>query len=215
MNNYIIYKAQNIFTNETYIGATTRSIDERKSSHVQQANKKECHKFQEAIGTYGSDAFTWEQIDTATSTDELAKKEIQYVYEYNSILNGYNQNRGGGFKKTIYQFEAGTLINSFESLEEAANAINVDATSISHACVGDRNTCNGYYWSYDDTLCQNIDLRKKNVSQFNLNGEYVETYESISVASSKTGINKSSIAKCCRGERKQAGGFLWKLKKDN
>jgi hypothetical protein len=49
IKNYIIYRAQNIFTNEVYIGATTKSIEERKTDHIQKANKEIGSYFQEAI----------------------------------------------------------------------------------------------------------------------------------------------------------------------
>ena len=46
----IIYKAVNTITDEVYIGATTKSIEERKQDHIQKANKKVGGYFQEAIG---------------------------------------------------------------------------------------------------------------------------------------------------------------------
>jgi len=35
-------------------------------------------------------------------------------------------------------------------------------------------------------------------------------YKGVILAAEKTGINKNSIALCCRGERKSAGGFQWR-----
>lgn len=45
---------------------------------------------------------------------------------------------------------------------------------------------------------------------FSKDNEIIETYRSIAEASRVTGIHKSSIAKCCRKERKTAGGFIFK-----
>ena len=72
----IIYKATNTITNQVYIGVTTKSIEERKNDHIQKSEKKVGSYFQEALQTYGIDAFTWEQIDIVQSGDELAKKEV-------------------------------------------------------------------------------------------------------------------------------------------
>lgn len=36
-------------------------------------------------------------------------------------------------------------------------------------------------------------------------------YGAASVASEKTGVNKTNICQCCRGERKSAGGYKWKF----
>jgi hypothetical protein len=93
--NYIIYKAQNIINNQVYIGATTNSVAQRKLDHLERANRGEEGKFQQAISTFGAGAFEWEQIDTATSIDELAQLEQKYVYEYNSKKEGYNSSIGG------------------------------------------------------------------------------------------------------------------------
>lgn len=48
------------------------------------------------------------------------------------------------------------------------------------------------------------------VSQFTKNGEYVATFVSMRDASLKTGVCHSSITQVCKGDRKSAGGFLWR-----
>ena len=103
MYNYIIYKAVNKHNGKAYIGSTTRSIEERRRDHLAKANTGVgAAYFQEAIATYSPDAFDWEQLDTASSVDELAAKEILYIEKYNTLKDGYNSDKGGGFKKTIY-----------------------------------------------------------------------------------------------------------------
>lgn len=213
INTYIIYKAQNTFTGETYIGATTKSLAERKADHLQKANKKVGSYFQEAIGTYGPDAFSWEQIDTASSNDELAAKEINYILEYDTIENGYNLDKGGGFKKTVYQYNLnGKLINSFKDLTSAATSVGATKKSISNACWNVNHTLKGYLWSYEykEKFIPESDNRKKEVVQYNINGDLLALYISIAEASRKSALSKTCIARCCRGEREQSGGFLWK-----
>lgn len=212
-NNYLIYKVVNTLTNEIYIGATTRNIDERKQDHIQKATKKGCSYFQEAIGTYGSDAFSWEQIDTASNNDELASKEIKYISEYDSFGNGLNSDKGGGIKKTIYQYNLdGSLNDTFEDLTSASQVINVRKQDISRACWSVNNTLGGFLWSYDyqDPFIPQTDIRRKEVTQYSLGGNKLAQYVSASEASRKTGISKTCITRCCRGEREQSGGFLWR-----
>lgn len=209
----IIYKAENKLTGEVYIGATTKSINKRKSDHIERANRGENGKLQEAIGTYGPEAFSWTQIDTANTLNELAQKEKEYVIKYNSKENGYNSDTGGGIKKTVYQYsiDDGSLVNTFDCLTSAANYVGVNKRSISRACLGVNKTCKGYYWSYCYTVPIGLkDIRKKRVIQFSLEGKLITEYNSVAEASRFTGINKFSIAKVCRLERKQAGGFKWK-----
>ncbi len=214
LSNYIIYKAENRFTGQVYVGATTKSLNERKNDHLQKSNKGSSIFFHQAIGTYGSDSFNWETIDTASSINELAEKESTYINEYKSFENGYNSDKGGGFKKTVYQFnvETGKLVNSFDDLENAANAVNANKRSISNVCLHTNKTCMGFHWSYSSTIEYSSisDLRKKTVNQISLDGGIIASYESASEASRKTGISKTCITRCCRGEREQSGGFLWR-----
>lgn len=51
---------------------------------------------------------------------------------------------------------------------------------------------------------------RKKVSQYDLNGNYIQTFNSLKEAQEKTNIAKSSICTVCKGLRKQAGGFIWK-----
>ena len=213
INTYIIYKSQNTFTGETYIGATTKSLEERKADHLQKANKKVGSYFQEAIGTYGPDAFSWEQIDTASSNDELASKEIQYISEYSALENGFNSDKGGGIKKTVYKYNLdGSFNATFENLTLASETIGVRKQDICRACWNVNHTLGGYLWSYEfkEKFIPESDNRKKEVVQYNLNGNLLAQYSSVAEASRKSGLSKTCIARCCRGERKQSGGFFWK-----
>ncbi len=212
MKEGIIYKATNVATGEVYIGATTISLHERINDHYNKATKNYGHKFQNAIREYGFESFIWEQIDTGINTDELALKEKYYIQKFDSFHNGYNSDRGGGFKKTIYQYNlTGKLESTFQSLEEASKSSSISEESISHACIGDRKTSNGFYWTYTSTFDLKEDIRKKKVIQYDFEGEILNVYDSIAEASKETEIDKSSIAKCCRGERKKAGNFIWKF----
>jgi group I intron endonuclease len=213
MENNIIYKVTNTITKEIYIGSTTKSIEERKADHLQKSNKKVGSYFQEAIGTYGFDAFTWEQIDTASNIDELASKEIKYISEYDSLENGFNGDKGGGFKKTIYKYNLdGSINTTFENLTIAGNSIDVRKQDISRACWSVNHTLGGYLWSYEfkEKFIPESDYRKKKVIQCSLEGNVLAHYISASEASRKTGISKTCITRCCREEREQSGGFLWK-----
>ncbi len=50
------------------------------------------------------------------------------------------------------------------------------------------------------------------IIQKDLDGNEIRTYKSLREAHRITGINRSTIAKYLRGERKHAGGFLWATK---
>ena len=52
----------------------------------------------------------------------------------------------------------------------------------------------------------------RGVLQFSKNGEFIAEYPSLVEAERNTGCNNCSICNCCKGNRKSAGGFIWKYK---
>lgn len=52
--------------------------------------------------------------------------------------------------------------------------------------------------------------RRKKVIQYDEKMNKISIYESMKEAEKKTGIFSQSIGRCCRGEQKHAGGFIWK-----
>lgn len=215
-HNYIIYKSVNKKNGKVYIGATSSSVKERKLDHENKSSKLKLNKFHEAISTYGAEAFNWEQIDTVNTIDELAQKEKQYILEYNSKEEGYNADSGGGFKKTVYQYDLdeGSLVDKYNSLQDASKVINSTRQDISRACLSVNKTYGGFYWSYEyiEPFKPNNDARKKKVLYYNLKEDTVQEFDSVAEASRKIRVSKSCIAKFCRGERKSPKGYRWQYK---
>ena len=52
----------------------------------------------------------------------------------------------------------------------------------------------------------------KSILQFSKYGEFIAEYPSIHEAERNTGCNNCNICNCCKGNRKSAGGFIWKYK---
>ncbi len=213
MPNGIIYKVTHKESGESYIGATTKTMETRKADHVQKANKNAAGCFQEAIATQGPEAFTWTQIDTANTVNELAQKEKDYIFHYNSKENGYNSSVGGEFKKKVFQYDLETLrlVADYNSLEEASKSVQAHKNSIAKACSGENRTCRGYYWSYSHPIPIIMkDQRRKTVIQMDLHGQVIAKHNSVAEASRSTGVSKTCIARCCRGERDKSSSYMWK-----
>lgn len=87
-----IYKITNIQNEKVYIGQTIRPIQQRFRRHINDAinNKLDTH-FARAIRKYGKESFIIEEIDSATSQEELNEKERFWINYYNSIETGYNE----------------------------------------------------------------------------------------------------------------------------
>ena len=93
-----IYKIP--FPNEKhYIGLTTNSLDQRTREHKSSAKNGDTRSLYKALRKHNMvDTFELIEIDTADTLEELCKKEIKYIIEYDSHYitgKGYNMTNGG------------------------------------------------------------------------------------------------------------------------
>lgn len=63
---------------------------------------------------------------------------------------------------------------------------------------------------YRESHCGKNNHRAQKVKQFDLDGSFICEYETITQASINTGVNLSKISAVCKGNRKTAGGYIWK-----
>ena len=92
-----IYKVTNVINGKAYVGQTIRPLQERFDRHLRDAinNKYPENHFHRAIRKYGAENFVIEQIDSASTQNELNEKEIYWISKLNSIDLGYNTAIGG------------------------------------------------------------------------------------------------------------------------
>ena len=93
----IIYKITNLINNKVYIGKTTKTIQWRFNKHLKDSynNPNTTIHIQRAILKYGENNFKIEEIDKASSLEELNQKEKYWIAYYNSQNEGYNMTSGG------------------------------------------------------------------------------------------------------------------------
>ena len=123
-----IYKITNIQNNKVYIGQTIRPINDRFHRHINDAmnNTLDTH-FARAIRKYGKDSFIIEEIDKATSQNELNEKEQYWIRYYDSVKNGYNET------DAISKCGGNTYLSkTAEEMEEIKNKIRLTK-------IGDKN----------------------------------------------------------------------------
>ena len=93
-----IYKITNKQTGKVYIGQTVRNPQTRFYEHMK--DKESTDYFHCAVRKYGADSFEYEVIDTASTQEELNRKEVMWIQYYNAYAkdetsNGYNTHLGG------------------------------------------------------------------------------------------------------------------------
>lgn len=65
---------------------------------------------------------------------------------------------------------------------------------------------------YNSNYGTRIDKLCKHINQFNKNGEFIKEWKSSVEIENTLCINHRHITRCARGQRKSAGGFIWKYK---
>lgn len=130
-----IYKITNTLTGKVYIGQTKRNPHTRFDEHMN--DKSSTDYFHCAVRKYGSDAFTFEVIDTASSQDELNQKEIKWIERYNAYAkdvtsNGYNTNYGGDINPMYSEVVKEKHLASMRSDEVRSKISNTMKTHIAN-----------------------------------------------------------------------------------
>lgn len=132
--------------------------------------------------------------------------------------------------RAISQYsKCGKYIRTYKSIKEAADTLGVAQAHITQSARGQRISAHGYLWAYADT--ENIEAfisnkakekmhggkmwsggnhRARAVVQYDFDGNYIQTYQSIADASRILGIGTSEISGCARNKIRTAGGFIWK-----
>jgi len=94
----VIYKISNTVNGKLYIGQTTGKLGDRWADHKRYARQDGSRQtaLYSAMRKHGIENFHVEQIDSATTLDELNIKEETYIKALNTVApNGYNLELGG------------------------------------------------------------------------------------------------------------------------
>lgn len=78
-------------------------------------------------------------------------------------------------------------------------------------CVNNLEWCDVKYNTNYGTRTKRISEKESvKVSQFDLNNNFMHTYNSLKEASLKTNTNQSGISMCVKGKYKSSNGFIWR-----
>lgn len=125
------------------------------------------------------------------------------------------------FSKKVVQVDkiTGDIIKRFDSIADAEKE--TGASGVSSSCIEKSNIAGGFIWVFESkihTINSRIEKYKKSINshrkvlQYDLNGNEIAIFDSISEAVRITGIKYTRIYKCCSGERSHTFGFVFKYK---
>ena len=160
--------------------------------------------------------------------------EIDLIREFRTQDRryGYNITAGGDDVPVIRGSESprsrailvfnldGSLDSEFETLTEASNYLGVTPGTLCASINGRKGTVANHFCLYKDE-CENpfnqpprkrlnMSARFKPVSQYDLDGAYIQSFNSIVEASERTGIRKTDISSVLSGRQHETHGFQFR-----
>lgn len=109
----------------------------------------------------------------------------------------------------------GDVLKEWGSISEAARAVKIDQSCIGFACKKGTKSA-GFLWKYNSEAKYKVGNRnysyKKQVLQFDLNGNFIKEWSSAMAAAKHIGCESTHIARASRGKSKTSFGFVWAYK---
>lgn len=233
----IIYCFTNKINNKKYVGQTQQTLKQRISNHLSKTNKK--YYFQNALLKYGIDNFDIEILE-AISADtksnlklKLNTREKFYISKYKTTDHnyGYNLTKGGECAsikngRKIYQFDllTGKLLKEYDSMAEAAKAVNgsEDTNNIYICALHQTKQAYGFMWEFNSECHRKYVIdsierpdQRKVVIQYDIFGNIIKKWNSIKEASKYCNVDSTTIVQCCQGKVSTIKNQVWRYESDD
>lgn len=235
--NYCVY-VHTSPSGKRYVGQTGKKPEDRWGKNGSRYLKKEKNgeymhiAFARAILKYGWDNIEHEVVASNLTKEEADNFEKLLIEKLNTKNRKYGYNLkdggvgGGGFSeetlkkmseahKGIKQSEE-TIRKRAEKLKGKNNPnygkpmSDKQREKISNSKKGENNNMFGK--RLDEEAVQKIRKSQnvQKIAQYDLQGNLIKIWDSISDAGRELGIIRANISACCRGKRNTVSGFIWK-----
>jgi group I intron endonuclease len=218
-----IYKITNKINGKFYIGKTIKSLSKRFYNHCYDANKRNSNSyFHRAIRKYGKENFIIEEIEVCKNN--LSNREMFWISHLNPH---YNQTLGGdggilGFKHTEetknllsekrkgkYTGEQNPFYGQHHTQETKQKLSKMRKGQPSPCGFAGKSHKEESKSKTSQTLKNNPNVKRVKVFQYDIEGNFLREFQSISDAAQFVGTNPSNIKYTCEGKFKHCKGYKW------
>lgn len=233
---YVVYKHTSP-SGKVYIGITGRSPEARWKDGRGYVRHT---RFGAAIKKYGWENFTHEILAENLSADEAKEMEVEFIKLYNSADRrfGYNATRGGdgcvgcnpsdearrkmsenhcdihGANNPMYGRKHTEL--SKKKMSETKKRLFAEGVLVQPKKPRRPSMTDDELKAYRSAIMmgENNPSFGKGlpVIQFSQDGEFVREYQTAREAERETGVDHTTISRCCKKKQRTAGGFRWQYK---
>lgn len=203
-----IYRIYNDINNKSYIGLTTNTVETRWKKHLANSAFVKYHLYN-AMRFYGVEHFFIETLEEVDNKN-LAIREQYWIQKYDSFNNGYNETLGGEGNQLYNKTDFYNLWDSGYSINEISKELNCVRSTVYEALLDYKN------YSIEESLRRRSIGNQKKVCQFNLQGQLLNTFDSLKEATLAVNASKSAISQCCAmvPGHKTVKGYFWLFEKD-
>jgi group I intron endonuclease len=220
----LIYKITNKVNGEFYVGKTMKSLSIRLYNHCYDAIKKNSKShFHRAIRKYGKENFIIEEIELCENN--LSDREMFWISQLNPH---YNQTLGGdggilGYfhteetkkllslnRKGKYVADKNPFYNQTHTKEQKEKWSKMRKGRPSPCGFAGKSHKEESKSKTSQTLKNNPNLKRVKVSQYDIEGNFLREFQSISDAAKFVKTNPSNIKYTCEGKYKHCKNYLWK-----
>lgn len=211
---YIVYQTINLKNNKIYIGVHKTKNPEIFDGYIgcgiiitnPSTYNNPTTPLQYAVKKYGTSNFRRSILFIFDTAEEAFAKEVEIVNQdfinrkdtYNAKLGGIG---GSSYSTKVYQFNLeGLLVNSWDSIIEAAEFYSISDTAI-HNAIKFNGSCRGFYWNTDNTIdiSKYSNIKRTTCYKYNLSGKLTNIYNSISEASLDSKVTIQEIERAIKG----------------
>jgi group I intron endonuclease len=221
-----IYLITNILTEDTYVGKTYKSLKERFSGHVSSSKRNSKTHLHRAIRKYGKENFIIEEIEKCE--ENLGSREMFWI---SKLMPKYNQTLGGdggmlGFKhseetKNLLSKRRLGKCTGKENHFYGKTHTEEQKEKWSKMRKGQPSPCgfSGKTHTQESknktsqSLKNNPNLKRIKVFQYDIEGNFLREFESITEAAKFVSTNPSNIKYTCEGKFNHCKGYKWSYNK--
>ena len=185
-----------------YIGIT--SLDPVKRWRNGRGYKDQSY-FWNAIKKYGWDNFKHEVLIQGVSFEEACALEQKFIQDYKTYDSKYGYNLTLGGEGRVLTDEQKKKLSE---QRQGPNACGYGYFPSEETKKKMSDAAKGKIFT-KKTREKMANAKKKVVYQYNLDGEFLNIFESATDGANATGTNIGNLCACCRNVVKQANGFFW------
>ena len=213
---YTVYQHRNLRNGKSYIGMTSKEPKYRWDNG--KGYKKNLKMWSDIQNSDWDSDWEHEILGKFENEQDALKYEAFLIAMLDTVRNGYNTSTYG---RTSYKRTDETKKKLSEShigkhpSEETKKKLSESHIGKHHSeeikkKISESNT--GKHFSEEHRRKIRENRPSKAIIQLSKDGEFIAEYPSTVEAERQTVCYHGNICKCCRGERKSAGGFIWRYK---